>query len=250
VRPFADHFSSAAAEYAAYRPRYPETLFDRLAEVAPSRAMAWDCATGNGQAALALAARFEHVLATDPSTAQLAQAPATERVSYAAMTAEHAAIASRSVALVTVAQALHWIDRAAFYAEVRRVLVSGGVLAIWSYGLGRFGDPDLDEALARFHDTTVGPYWPAERVIVDAGYETLEFPFDELPGGRHDMAADWSLDQLLGYLSTWSAGRRARTATGVDPLPAFGALVRPFWGIGSRVRRISWPLGLRIGRVE
>lgn len=248
---FTDHFSPTAAAYAAFRPRYPDTLFDRLAAIAPSRSIAWDCATGTGQAALALADRFARVMATDPSMAQLAQAPPSERVSYAAMTAEHSALASGSVALVTVAQALHWMDRPAFYAEVRRVLVAGGVLAVWSYGLGQFGDPALDAAVARFHGTTIGPYWPPERAIVDAGYETLDFPFDELSAGQHEMTADWSLDQLLGYVSTWSAVRRAWTATGADPLPAFAALVGPVWGgPPALVRRIRWPLGIRVGQVS
>jgi SAM-dependent methyltransferase len=240
---FSDHFSPTAAAYAAYRPRYPDTLFDWLAGIAPSRATAWDCATGNGQAASALVARFSHVVATDPSTAQLAHAPASARLSYAAMTAEHSALASRSVDLVTVAQALHWIDRPAFYAEARRVLVTGGVLA----------DPALDDALARFHDTTVGPFWPAERAIVDAGYETLEFPFEAPAAALRmpalEMAAEWSLDQLLGYLSTWSAVRRARATTGQDPLPEFAAVVAPLWGPAPRRRRIEWPLGIRVGTV-
>lgn len=251
---FSDHFSPTAAAYATYRPRYPDGLFDWLADIAPSRAIAWDCATGNGQAALALAARFSHVVATDPSTAQLAQAPASDRVTYAAMTAEHAALANRSVSLVTVAQALHWIDRPAFYAEARRVLVAGGVLAVWSYGLGRFGEPALDGALARFHDTTVGPFWPAERAIVDAGYESLEFPFEEPSAAARqpiiEMAAEWSLDHFLGYLSTWSAVRRARAATGQDPLPAFASVVAPLWGPETRRRRIEWPLSIRVGTVR
>jgi SAM-dependent methyltransferase len=247
---FADHFSTTAAAYAVYRPHYPAALFEWLASVAPKRERAWDCATGSGQAAVGLADHFEFVVATDPSTAQLAHAAPSRRVSYAAMSAERAALSSRSMALVTVAQALHWIDRPRFYDEARRTLVSGGVLAVWSYGLGKFGEPAIDELVGTFYGTTVGPYWPPERVVVDAGCETLDFPFDGLTPPPLAMEASWTLDQLAGYLSTWSAVRRARSATGVDPLPPFLAILAPLWGAHSAERTIRWPLSIRAGRVR
>ena len=248
MAPFADHYSSAAGEYARYRPRYPDALFAWLASVAPTRSLAWDCGTGSGQAAVAMAAHFAHVVATDPSTAQLAHAKRGAKVSYAAMTAERAAIASASVALVTVAQALHWFDRPAFFAEVKRVLAPGGVLAVWSYGLCTFGDPTLDAALRRFHGETVGPHWPPERALVDAGYEGLELPFADLPAPPTAMEARWTLEQFAGYLSTWSAVQRARASTGTDPLPDFVEMLREGWGVAGSARRIEWPLALRAGR--
>jgi len=166
------------------------------------------------------------------------------------MPAERAALQSESMALVTVAQALHWIDRSAFYGEVRRVLVAGGVIAVWSYGLGQFGDPAIDGAIAEFYATTVGPYWPPERAAVDEGYARIEFPFREVPAPPVAMEARWTFEQLAGYLSTWSAVRRARTATGVDPLPEFLARLAPMWGRSSSPRTIAWPLAICVGRVE
>jgi SAM-dependent methyltransferase len=180
VKPFADHFSQIAASYAVYRPHYPAALFDWLASITPDRERAWDCATGSGQAATALSRQFSHVIATDPSTAQIANAERALNVHYAAMTAERPAIAESAVALVTVAQALHWLDRQAFYAEARRVLAPRGVIAVWTYGPCELGDPSLDAAMRRFHDETVGPYWPAERALVVRGLADVEFPFDEL----------------------------------------------------------------------
>jgi hypothetical protein len=247
---FADHFSRTAAAYAVFRPHYPAALFDWLASVAPNRERAWDCATGSGQAAIGLAERFAHVVATDPSTAQLAHAVRDARVSYVAMTAERAALASRSVALVTVAQALHWIDQAAFHEEARRTLVAGGVVAVWSYALGAFGDPGIDGAIGQFYRGTVGAYWPPERAEVDEGYARIDFPFDELVPPPLSMEADWAFGQLAGYLSTWSAVRRARDATGIDPLPEFLARLEPLWGDPSAVRTIRWPLAIRVGRVR
>ena len=249
MKPFADHFSRIAASYATYRPRYPEALFAWLASIAPARDRAWDCGTGNGQAAAALSHQFTYVVATDPSMAQIASAESADGISYAVMTSERPAIASGSVALITVAQALHWFDRDLFFAEARRALVPRGVLAVWSYGLCALGDPALDAALRRFHGETVGPYWPAERALVDAGYDQLAFPFDEILSPGFAMTADWTLEQLAGYVDTWSAVQRARAESGKDPLPELVATLHAAWGPAGSSRIVRWPLSLRAGRV-
>jgi SAM-dependent methyltransferase len=248
MKPFADHFSRIAGEYAAHRPRYPEALFDWLASITTARHRAWDCGTGNAQAAIGLARRFELVIATDPSEAQIAHAAREPRLRYAVATAEQVPLATGSMALATVAQALHWFDRDVFYDEARRVLAGGGVLAVWSYGLCTVGDPGLDASLRRFHDETVGPYWPAERAIVNAGYDRLDFPFEEIPSPRFAMEASWTLAQLAAYLSTWSAVQRAREATGEDPLPALVDSLSGRWGAENAARLVEWPLSIRAGR--
>jgi SAM-dependent methyltransferase len=250
VKPFADHFSRIAAEYASHRPRYPAALFAWLASVVPERERAWDCGTGNGQAAAALTEHFGAIVATDPSTEQLAQAPRDPRIDYVAATAERVPIATGSIAVATVAQALHWFDRDAFYAEVRRVLAPGGVLAVWSYALCTVGDAALDSALRQFHDVTVGPYWPAERAIVNAGYAKLEFPFEEVEPPRFAMQVPWTLDQLAAYVGTWSAVQLARATTGRDPLPPLVDALRTRWGAAGSTRIVEWPLSVRAGRVR
>ena len=118
---FRDHFSGHAEDYSRYRPDYPAELLSYLAGLAPGRALAWDCATGNGQAASGLAWHFRGVIATDASARQIAEARPCEGVLYALALAERAPIAGGAVDLVTVAQALHWLDRPGFYAEARRV---------------------------------------------------------------------------------------------------------------------------------
>jgi Methylase involved in ubiquinone/menaquinone biosynthesis len=244
---FADHFSPAAAEYAAYRPHYPDALFHWLASAASDRRRAWDCGTGSGQAAVALATHFDHVLASDPSIEQLTHAARAPGVRYVAMTAEQPALADGCMALITVAQALHWFRRTDFFAEATRVLAPGGVLAVWRYGLLTI-DAEVDVVIERFYRATVGAYWPPERALIEQGDAHLHFPFDELSVPTFVMDAQWTLPQLAGYLSTWSAVARYRAATGRDPLPALVTELRSVWPRGDESRAVRWPLEVRAGR--
>jgi ubiquinone/menaquinone biosynthesis C-methylase UbiE len=248
-RRFADHFSGVAPGYAVYRPTYPEALFDALADVAPSCALVWDAGCGTGQASVALAARCSQVVATDASEKQIAQAAPHPRVTYRVARETESGLADGSVGLITVAQALHWFDVDAFHAEARRVLMPHGIIAEWSYALLDIpGCPPLAE-LVNALDRDIGPYWPPERRHVDDGYAQLAFPFEPMDLGTFAMECDWTLEQLLGYLGTWSAVTRAREATGSDPLERFATDVVNAWG-RVPVHRIRWPLTLRVGRHE
>jgi SAM-dependent methyltransferase len=247
VEGFKDHFSGQAPAYALYRPRYPEPLFAYLAGRCRWRALAWDCATGSGQAAVALAAHFERVVGTDASAAQLAHAEPHPRVGYAVMVAERAAIGSGTVDLITVAQALHWFDLDRFYAEVRRVLRPQGIIAVWAYGLFAIDDRLLSRRLAELY-RRVEPYWPPEREWIEAGYATLRFPFEAVPTPQFSMAVEWTLAETVGYLRTWSAVQRYRQIEGEDPLAAFMPELESLWRRRRPTRRISWPLYLRVGR--
>lgn len=248
IADFPDHFSSVAVAYAAARPTYPPALFDHLAGLAPSRAHAWDCAAGNGQATLALAERFARVTATDASGAQLAQAPRHPGVTYRVALAQESGLPEASVDLVTVAQALHWLDLPRFYEEVGRVLVADGLLAVWCYGLQRLDDDQVDEPLARFYGSVVGPYWAPERTLVETGYRTVPFPFEELEAPTFEIALQWRLPELLAYLRTWSATSAFVEARGLDPVSELAEELAPVWGANDRRRRVRWPLSLRIGR--
>lgn len=245
---FKDRFSSHAAEYAQYRPHYPAELFEYLAAAAPDRACAWDCATGNGQAATALANLFECVIAIDASEKQIANVERNDRISYRVATAEESGLEPGSMSLVTIAQALHWLRIEAFYHEVKRVLKPGGALAIWCYNLFEIS-PTIDALMTRFYREIVGPYWDPERRLVESGYRTLPFPFAELETPKFQMQANWSLNHLLGYLRTWSATKKFIEANGFDPVTSLAHELIKLWNDPATMRKINWPLNVRVGTV-
>ena len=189
---FKDHFSKQAADYAKFRPRYPRELFEYLGSVAPSRALAWDCATGNGQAAVELAKVFDRVIATDASEKQIANAEPHERVEYRMASAEESGLESGTIDLIMVAQALHWFDLGSFYAEVRRVLKNNGVFAASAYNLLHV-EPAIDEVVNRYYYEVVGPFWPPERKLVEQ-FADLPFPFHKVDAPKFEMTAQWDLE--------------------------------------------------------
>ena len=243
---FTDHFASVAAQYARFRPGYPAALFDFLARVAPARDLAWDCGTGTGIAAVPLAERFAHVVATDASAAQLAEAPPHARITWRVLREEQSGLEPGSASLVTVAQAAHWFDLDAFYREVDRVIRPGGVLALWCYGLLDI-ESRIDRILHRFEHERVGPYWPGERRHVDAEYRTLPFPYPRIDTPGFTMEAALTRSALLGYLGSWSAVSRYRSATGEDPLDEVDAELTPHWPAGE-TKLVRWPLTVVAGR--
>jgi SAM-dependent methyltransferase len=247
MKAFADHFSGISAEYATYRPRYPARLFAALAESVPRRALAWDCATGTGQAARELTHWFDRVVASDASALQVRKGGGGGSIAYFAAQAEAVPLRSTSADLITVAQALHWIELDSFYAETRRVLVPGGLLAVWTYGRHRVDGGAIDAEVAHFYDDVIGPYWPPERHWVEAGYSGLPFPFRKETIATPPMTEEWTLEEMLGYISTWSAVVRCAQVTGVNPVLALGERLAPLWEPDRR-RRVEWTLSLLAGR--
>jgi SAM-dependent methyltransferase len=244
-----DYFSTQAATYAAFRPTYPRSLFAFVASVAPRRTLVWDCATGNGQAAVALAEDFERVIATDVSEKQLAHATPHPNVEYRIASAEESGLSAHSADAITVAQALHWFQVDRFYAEVRRVLAPRGVIVVWSYNDAEIaGDSVLDAMLQEFNTETVGPYWPAERQLVRDGYRTVPFPFDPVATPAVTLERSWTLAELAGYVRSWSATTRYAAERGVDPVIALEALLATRWGDPAARRVVHWPLVILAGR--
>lgn len=242
-----DHFSQVAGSYATFRPHYPETLFEWLASMTPRHELAWDAGTGNGQAAVALARYFTRVLATDMSAEQVANAEPHPKVDYRVAVAEASGAADGSVDLVTVAQALHWFDIPAFMAESDRVLAPTGAVAAWTYGIVRCDQPDVDRELHDFYYDEIGPWWPANRKLVESGYRDIAFPFTRLTPPDFDMKVSWNLSELTGYIGTWSSVSRYRAAKGDDPIPRLYQRLATSWGNPLERREIRWPLSVLAG---
>lgn len=242
-----DHFSSVASVYAAARPTYPPALFDWLSRQTRANDLAWDAGAGSGQATLGLADRFTHVLATDISAEQVEKAPQRPNVTWRVTDVE-TRLPDHACDLVTVAQALHWFDHDAFYAEARRVLKPGGVIAAWTYDLLTVADqPAINIEVNAFYDL-VGDWWPPERHHVENGYAELPFPFERFAVPRLAMQAEWDLDHLLAFLKSWSAVGRMTKATGENPVDTQTGALRAAWGNPGHTRTILWPLTILAGR--
>lgn len=245
---FKDHFSGHADLYVQARPHYPTALIDWIAAQAPARGCVWDVGCGNGQASLALAQHFEHVIATDPSGEQLRNAAAHPRIEYKNEPAEHTSIADRGVDAITVAQALHWFELDAFVAEVRRVAKPGALFAAWCYANCSV-TPAVDAVIAHLYDDILGAYWSPERRLVDEGYASLGIPFAPITAPGFEMRVDWNARQLLAYLTSWSSAQRYLKATGNDAVAAIADELMAAWHRPRHVRPVRWSLAVRAGRV-
>jgi SAM-dependent methyltransferase len=246
VTAFKDHFSDRAASYRAFRPTYPPELFAWLAGLAPGRALAWDCATGNGQAAVPLAAHFARVFATDASAEQVAHAERHPSVQYQVAPAEACPLPDASADLVLIAQALHWVDAARFFAEARRVLKPGGAVAATCY-LAPTVCAEVDPVLREW-EAFIAPYWTPERALLDDRFRGVAFSFAEVPVPAFEVSTVVSLEGFLGYLGTWSAARAYEKQRGANPLDLFAPRFATAWGCGECLRTLRWQLTGRAGR--
>ncbi len=247
---FHDLFSGHAEDYALYRPTYPDALYTCIADALKGRALAWDCATGNGQAAICVAKHVDRVVATDASAEQLAHATPHPKVTYQRARAESSGLEAESVDLVTVAAAVHWFDLDRFYAEIRRVTRPGAVVALWTYRPHILVEPAIEALMQELALVRLAEHWaPPIPRYVEPGYTTLPFPFAELPTPALACEVSWTLDGLLSHMRTWSGVQTAWRATGRDLVGEMADDFARAWGDPHRVREVRFPLHLKLGRV-
>lgn len=242
-----DYFSSQSKAYAAFRPTYPKALYDFIFQHVGTKATAWDCATGNGQVASYLSDYFDEVYATDISQQQLDQADKKKNVFYSITPAERTAFENDHFDLITVAQALHWFDRDKFYAEAVRVAKPNAILAVWGYAMLHV-EPKIDALILNFYNDIVGPYWDDARRLVEQEYKTINFPFEQIQPPRFSIEVEWSLSQLSGYFSSWSATQKFIKEKGHDPVESFIETLRDHWT--RPTLKVTFPVFLLLGKVK
>jgi hypothetical protein len=62
------------------------------------------------------------------------------------------------------------------------------------------------------------------------------------------MKYEWSLQQLLGYVGSWSACQRYREANRKDPVALIAGALGEAWGDPAGTRIVRWPLAVRVGQ--
>lgn len=241
-----DNFSGHSSDYAKYRPAYPEDLYNALLSLVGQKEHAWDCGTGNGQVARVLAGHFQQVFATDISAPQIAQAIQAGNITYSVQPAEQTTFPDHHFDLVIVAQAIHWFDFDRFYREVHRTLRPQGIFTAIGYGLAEIS-PEIDTLVHHLYEGLIGPYWDPERRYIEENYQTIPFPFHEVPMPHFESRYEWPANRFLGYLNTWSAVKHFIREKGQNPVDQIsGDLIR-MWGASRLVR---FPLILRVGKLS
>lgn len=242
-----DLFSSQSKAYAAFRPTYPADLYHFIFEHTKNFDCAWDCATGNGQVARDLSVKFKKVFATDISQQQLDEAFVADNITYAVSKAEHTQFHDNTFDLITVGQALHWINTDEFYAEVKRVGKDDATIAVWGYSLLTI-DESIDKPFNEFYFGRVGKYWDAARRLVENKYSTIEFPFRDRIAREFEIKVEWSLEQFAGYLTSWSSTQKFIKAEGVNPVPDFIQSIKHLWD-EQEVKTVRFPVFVKVGKI-
>ncbi|MEM9705475.1 MAG: class I SAM-dependent methyltransferase [Pseudomonadota bacterium] len=202
----ATSFGANAQNYKAHRPLYPGALFDWIAAEAPAHDLAWDCATGAGQAAGALATRFRRVIATDVSAEQIAVADGPPNVSFAVSPAAPATLGDGTADAITVATALHWFYGTPFWKECRRVGKPGAFFAAWAYKIFTLNEESNALYLKPTLDL-IDPFWASGNRLAMAGYtaEAVAFPFEVTAAPDFNETHMWPFKRIAGFARTWSA---------------------------------------------
>lgn len=242
-----DNFSKQAVDYSKFRPQYPEEMIEYVISFVRNKLTALDIATGNGQVAHKLSAHFKNVFATDISQKQLNNAIQVNNIIYSKEPAENTSFENQKFDLIVVAQAVHWFDFEKFYKEIYRILKPDGIFAVMGYGLF-FTNTDSDKILRHFYYTIVGPYWDAERKYLDENYETIPFPFEEIPTNKFENQFTWTFETLIGYLQTWSSVQHYISKNNKNPIDLIYNDLKVSWQ--NNDQKVIFPLLLRIGKLN
>lgn len=242
-----DNFSTQSDDYAKFRPKYTQSLIDYLIANTSNHTTCWDCGTGNGQLAVQLSSYFDQVHATDISEKQLVNAIQKQNIHYTKQPAEETNFPDQNFDLITVAQAAHWFDHIKFNAEVKRVLKPGGLVALIGYGLVNVDDP-FRSIIEDFYWNVTKPYWDPERDHIEESYQTIPFPYDEIKDlPNFNIKKQMNLNDLVGYISTWSAVQHFKKKNGFSPIDTLTKNLHEYSSNGPL--EVTFPVFARIGRI-
>ncbi|MFN3605088.1 MAG: class I SAM-dependent methyltransferase [Leptonema sp. (in: bacteria)] len=248
-----DRFSKQSKKYLKFRPKYPKNLYDIIYNVLENNhnpfETAWDCGTGNGQAALELAKRFKIVYATDLSKKQIEYATKKENIFYRIEPAEKTSLIDHSIDLTVVAQALHWFNFNEFFKEVQRVSKKSGMLAVWCYSTCKFEDQNTNSIFSSFYRETLGPYWDKERMLVESGYKEIHFPFTKILDTILNYEISFTRERFQGYISTWSSVQNFIRKNQKDPTLIFTNQIREIWSREEK-KKVTFPIYLKIFQID
>ena len=248
---FKDFFSDQSKSYVNFRPRYPKELYKWIYQYVSDFSTAWDCATGNGQAAIDLVDDFEKVIASDASITQIENSIPHPKISYVIAPAEKTEIDDSSIDLLTVAQAINWFQFEQFYSEAKRVLKPKGIIAIWGYdGFPLTGIKKTDDILNKLGRSILEKYWLPESKLIWDQYKNIPFPFVELPSHEFEIKVNWKLSELLGYYASWSATQSYIRENGDNPIELIFEDLFYDWGDPDIKKELKCPIVLKIGKLN
>lgn len=242
-----DNFSIQSDKYARYRPGYPSALFSFLNRITENKEHVWDCGTGNGQIAFTLSKTFQHVFATDISQSQIDNAQKAANISYSVQPAEKTDFPDNFFNLIVVAQAIHWFNFNQFYAEVYRTAKPNALICVVGYGLFSVNH-EVDELILDFYKNTLGIYWDKERKYIDEHYMTIPFPFSIIETPEFVNTMQWTLENLMGYLNTWSAVKHFIKQNNYNPVDDLQTRLEKEWEKGES-KTVKFPLLVRMGEI-
>jgi SAM-dependent methyltransferase len=197
-------FDSAAGEYDAARPAYPDAVFAELADRtgALTGLLTLDCGAGTGIASRQLAARGARVVSLDIGERMLAMAKARNPQSACVLADGNRMPTRPAVAdLVTFAQSWHWFDQRLAAAEIARVLKPGGHWAAWwnqVHARGESWFAEYEELVTascpgyrsqRLRGEHLAPDWADDKVAARGRMDPAGTVV--VPWTRRVSAADW-----------------------------------------------------------
>ena len=173
-----------------------------------------------------------------------------QNIHYRVAAAEQSGLDDNSVDLITVAQAMHWFSFDAFFQEAKRVMKADGIIAAWCYSLFYTNNDAFNELINTFYTAIVGKFWPPERKYLDEEYQTIPFDFIEVtPAPSFNIVNDWSLQQIIAYIYTWSSVQQYQKTLHEDPianwlLPRLDQCIKD----ENELLHVVMPVFMRVGK--